>query len=124
MPTLSDTDLATRLRTWAKGDLCCEASVELLIRGVRGRLLNGPWVVVADKGRVWFSADIAVAEGGILSGGERCLLSIAASLADSVHVALADVLPALDAASTALVVAAVQHVAGIAGAFDTTGVPS
>lgn len=106
------TDTAEGLRRWAKGLYPHEAAVELLIRFSGGRLLAGEWIEPIEDGFVRFDVE-RVSEAGYLSGGERRVLEIAASLVGSRHeVALTDVLPGLDRAALELVLAAVAHAAG------------
>lgn len=108
---------AAALRTWADGDLALEGAVELLIRALRGRLLDGPWIRSHDYGSFWFDADSATQEDGVLSGGERRVLAVAASLASSDHpVDLRDALTGLDLESLVIVLDALAHVSGRSGA--------
>lgn len=106
------TTTAEDLRAWARGLLPLEAAVELLVTAVDGRLLTGPWVR-RDDGTCWFDPDIAAAECGALSGGERRLLAIAASLASSAHpVDLGDAITGLDPDALAAVLDALAHAGG------------
>lgn len=90
-------DRLEALRSWAQGDLALAASIELLGTAQDGRLLGGPWVRQVEADRLCFDADTAAAESGALSGGERRVLAIAASLASSDHpVALGDAITGLD----------------------------
>src|SRR5690606_33785510 len=77
--TMPDLTTADALRAWARCDLALEAAVELLADAVGGRLLHGPWVCRDEHGLLWFDPDVAAAEGGYLSGGERRVLAIASS---------------------------------------------
>lgn len=105
-------DRAEGLRAWAQGMTTLAAAAELLIR-CGPPLLTGPWVEHdPDRGRYWFNTE-AVEHGGSLSGGERRLLDLAASLASDEHtVVLGDVVTGLDRAHVALVLAAIAHAAG------------
>lgn len=113
--TTTRSTTAAGLRRWAKGVYASEAAVELLIRFNHGRLLHGPWIEHDDQhGRYWFSADMVPVDGGVLSGGERRVLEIAASLADpyAARIGLGDLLPGLDREALALVLSAVAHAGG------------
>lgn len=101
-----------QLRDWACGLLPFEAAADLIITGVNGRLLDGPWIR-HDGYHAWFDADIAAAECGSLSGGERRVLEIATSLVSSDHpVDLGDALTGLDRTNLDLVLAALAHAGG------------
>lgn len=103
------------LRAWAGGDVALEAAVELLVRPLGGRLLDGLWIRRHVSGGVWFDADLAALEGGYLSGGERRLLAIASSLASSDHpVDLRDAITGIDPAALQLVLEALAHAGGAA----------
>ncbi|MFC7622461.1 ABC transporter ATP-binding protein [Microlunatus sp. GCM10028923] len=104
-------DNATRLREWARGLYTTEAAAELLIRAMSGRLMNGPWIGCEDDGTVWFDTS-QVREAGYLSGGERRLLDLAASLSADRPVHLGDTLTGLDRSTVVLVLAAMAHAAG------------
>lgn len=101
------------LRDWARGLLPLEAAVGLIITACDGRLLCGPWTVSDDRGGLWFDPDIAAAEKGVLSGGERRVLEVAMSLASSDHpVDLADAICGLDPDALDHVLSALAHAAG------------
>lgn len=103
---------AAALREWAHGLYTTEAGVELLIRAWGGRLLSGPWISSdAANGTVWFDTR-KVREAGYLSGGERRLLDLAASITADRPVHLGDTLSGLERHATELVLAAVAHAAG------------
>lgn len=105
-------EIATGLRDWARGLLPLEAAVEVLIRAHHGRLLLGSWVKPRDEfgDGWWLDAACIDDASGCLSGGERRLLAIVASLADmECQVSLNDVIPGLDQPTTRLVLAAVAH---------------
>lgn len=102
---------ADGLRNWAAGSHAYTAAAELLIR--RAFLLNGPWVEYnADRQWWWFNAEQVHALSGELSGGERRLLSIAASLCDEFPIQLGDAVQGLDRENLSLVLAAIAHAAG------------
>jgi hypothetical protein len=109
---------------WAKGLLCLEAAVELLI-GHRSWLLREDFGQVAIEigrdvlaGRALASVDLVAAVeclgAGALpcSSGERQVLLVAASIAEGVPVDLREALSALDARTITLVARAVFDAAG------------
>jgi hypothetical protein len=112
------TDVPAALRAWAKGVYPIEAGVELLVRGFDGRFAEpgNPWIQHEDAaGRWWVNFPLIVDRIGVLSGGERRYLLIAASLGapnHSVHVDLGDVVGGMDRELTSLVLAAISHAAG------------
>lgn len=105
-----------QLRTWAKGSYPLVAATELLLRAFNGRFAKpgNPWVIKdAEYGNVWIDFEQIPENLDGLSGGERRLLMLAASLADvGVSVELGDVLPGLDREVLNLVLAAVAHAGG------------
>jgi hypothetical protein len=116
--------VAAGLRVWAKGLLCLEAAVELLI-GQRSWLLREDFGQVAIEvgrhvftGQALVSVDLVAAveslEAGALpcSSGERQVLLVAASIAEGVPVDLREALSALDASTIILVTRAVFHATG------------
>lgn len=104
--------MSTQLRQWAHGLLTFEAAADLIVTGANGRLLDGPWIRHDGNG-TWFDADIAAAECGSLSGGERRVLEIATSLVSGDHpVDLGDAVTGLDRANLDLVLAALAHAGG------------
>lgn len=113
-------EVTAGLRDWARGLLPLEAAVEVLIRAHHGRLLLGPWVKPRDEfgDGWWLDAACIAEESGCLSGGERRLLAIVASLADmECRVSLNDVIPGLDQPTSRLVIAAVAHSARLPDAW-------
>jgi hypothetical protein len=115
------------MRVWAKGLLCLEAAVELLIG-------HGVWPARADfaevaltAGRdgitgaamapVDFEAALAARRAGLLpcSAGEDQVLALAASIAAGVPVALGDLVSGLDEDNAVRVAIAVLHAAGFGG---------
>jgi hypothetical protein len=104
------------LRAWAKGSYTAEAATELLIRAFDGRFAapGNPWIHKStSSGANWINfAQIPELIGGV-SGGERRVLSLAASIAAvDVPVVLGDVLPGLDRHMLDLVLAAIAHASG------------
>lgn len=77
--------VTTGLRAWARGLLPLEAAVELIAAADGGRLLFGPWIRLDACGQHWFDPGVAAVEEGVLSGGERRVLTIAMSLASAEH---------------------------------------
>ena len=110
------------MRVWAKGILCLEAAVGLLIG-------HGSWLyhqdfldaaveMITESGREMAFVDFtaaadALAAGGLpCSAGERAVLQVAAGIAVGCPVNLEDALARMDAATAALVAGAVLHAAG------------
>ncbi len=109
MNTMSSTEEA--VRAWAEGLYPTEAGVELLIRA--GQIYDGaPWVI-ADGDRAWIDVDRLIEHTGGLSGGERRLVDVAASLLSPERpVDLNDAIPGMDRAGVDLVLAAIAHASG------------
>lgn len=116
-------DLAEALRTHARGLLCVQAAVELLI-GHQRWLLREDFVgrfvgLVPDTGDgaplavvSWRGAVRALTAGRLAcSDGEGCLLRIAASIAEGSPVDLGHFLSTLDGPGIGLVVEAVRRAA-------------
>ena len=105
-----------QLREWARGSYPLVAATELLLRAFGGRFarLGNPWVIKdAEYGNVWIDFERVPDHVDGLSGGERRLLMLAASLAGvGVTVDLGDILPGLDRRVLNLVLAAVAHAGG------------
>ena len=104
------------LRAWAKGLYPLEAAVELLVRVAGGRFAKpgNPWIQPCDQPGWWWLDASQINEDNLaaLSGGERRMLRIAASLAGGEPVNLSRVLPGLDREAMALVLAAMAHANG------------
>ena len=105
-----------QLRAWAKGSYPLVAATELLLRAFGGKFARegNPWVIKEPEyGNVCIDFEQIPENLGGLSGGERRLLMLAASLSDAgVPVELGDVLPGLDREVLNLVLAAVAHAGG------------
>ena len=112
---------------WAKGLLCLEAAVELLI-GNRSWLFREDFLEIAVEfgwevsGRrpmaaVDFVAVAGALEAGVLpcSGGEGRVLRIAASIAEGVPVDMREAVTGLDEDDAVLAAAAVLRAAGHRG---------
>lgn len=116
------------LREWARGLLPLEAATELLIR--TGWAAPGyAWIRREDDGRVWVDFESIPERIGALSGGEQRVLRIAASLGADSPIILGDELTGLDRTTTALVLAAIAHTAGVHTAgrsieVNTAGLPA
>lgn len=106
--------LSSDLRSWATGDYCYEAAVEMLLRGFSGRFAQtvNPWVC-SDKITGEISIDFASIPDliGGCSRNERQYLLFAASLAEGVRIDLADAIPGLEREAIQLILAAVAHAA-------------
>lgn len=115
-PSVSVGEVAAGLRLWAKGSYAEEAAVELLVRSFGGRLaaMGWPWVRRCGRpGWFWLDTEAIWTDAGVLSGGERRLLSIVAALAGGQPVPdLGGALAGLDRAHLELVLAAFAHAAG------------
>lgn len=126
MTTTSD-DVAAQLRSWARGMYTTEAGVELLIRS--GRVYAGaPWLHAEDT-RVSVDVDELLVSAGVLSGGERRLVEIAASLLSKDHpVDLGNAIAGIDRHGVELVLAALAHANGShehsGFAYDDEGTPT
>ncbi|TYL50444.1 hypothetical protein [Agromyces mariniharenae] len=104
------TEIATRVRAWAKGMYPTEAGAELLIR--HGAIHDGaPWLT-DHGGLTSIDTFVLLDETGAWSGGERRIVAIAASLLDGAPVDLCDIIPGLDRKNLALVLAAIAHANG------------
>ena len=120
---MNSIDVDGALRAHAAGSLAAMAAAELLIAGrwaerddfaglvtVTAGPGCGPAVAVVD----W---EAAVAPGGLcLSGGERRMLRVTASLAAGIPVDLRDAVAGLDARNARLVAGAVLAASGHRGA--------
>jgi hypothetical protein len=110
------------MRAWAKGLLCLEAAVGLLIgHGTwlyRQDFLDRAVEMIPESGREMACVDFtaaadALAAGGLpCSAGERAVLQVAAGIAAGCRFSLEDALTSMDAASAVLVADAVLHAAG------------
>jgi hypothetical protein len=115
-PHDSDPDVVAGLRAWARGLYATEAAVELLARFHGGRFAQPghPWIMTdPGEGWCWLEPDQLTGPATTgLSGGERRLLAIVASLAGGRPVDLSDTLTGLDRDTIGLVIAAVAHASG------------
>jgi hypothetical protein len=110
------------MRAWAKGLLCLEAAVGLLIgHGAwlyRADFLDAAVEMTAEPGRVMAFVDFTAAAEALAAGdlpcsaGEKAVLQVAAGIAAGCQVNLEEALSSMDAANAALVADAVLHAAG------------
>ncbi|MDT0164471.1 ABC transporter ATP-binding protein [Actinotalea sp. AC32] len=108
-----DARTSTRLRQWAAGRPPAQAAVELVLRAFRGRFADPglPWVRV-DGDVTWLDPDTLRDHAAVLSGGERRLLFVVASLLDERPLDIVDVATGLDRENLQLVLAALAHAGG------------
>jgi hypothetical protein len=116
------TQITAALRACAAGFYSDEAGTELLIS--HGGFLHRPdftrfvdtFACITDGTPMaqidWQTLHSARGEGLPLSGGERRILKIAASLAAGHPVSLRDAIPGLDDRNLELVTTAIRHAAG------------
>lgn len=111
--TLDADTPADLLREWARGRTDLTAATELLIRSGFAQSWR-PWVHEREYGGYWIDfATIPDLVGG-MSGGQRRLLLLAASLGgDDVAVSLSDNVPGLDREATELLLAAIAAANGM-----------
>lgn len=108
----------TGLREWALCLPAREAAVELLLGACHGALSDGPWIRTDNRGHTWFDPNVATAEAGYLSGGERRVLSIATSLVSNNYpVDLGDAITGLDLGELRLVLKAFAHAGDASSVF-------
>lgn len=110
----TETITGAALRAWARGGYGTEAATELLIRALHGRFASPsqPWIRIEDDGTCWIDWDrINPDTTGALSGGERRLLAIAASIGGGQPVNLNDAVT-IDRNTLDLVLAAIAHASG------------
>lgn len=108
-----DTRTSTRLRQWAAGLLPVEAAVEIVLRAFGGRFADPalPWVRL-DGDITWLDPDSVREHAAVLSGGERRLLFVVASLLDERPLDVVDIVTGLDRQNLHLVLAAFAHAGG------------
>ena len=106
---------AEGLRRWANGSPSSQAAVIILTEACRGRLVEAMGSCIefdAEHGicfPIW--EDMPEASRG-MSGGERRLIALAASLGSNRPVGLEDACSGLDEFNAAVVVAAIAQAAG------------
>jgi hypothetical protein len=112
--------LAGALRAAAAGSYPDEAGTELLIRhgGILARqdfrafVHAGTGITGPATAMAWIDWDAAITARLPLSGGERRILQLAASIAAGTPAALRETIPGLDTRNLALVTTAIRHAAG------------
>jgi len=111
-PTRSNDEHLAALREWARGSTTLVAATEPLIR--TGFAQEGrPWIHYDEIARrPWVDFDEIPELSGGMSGGQRRLLRIAASLGGTTPIILADEVAGLDRVWTELVSIAIVHAAG------------
>lgn len=111
---MSNAQVHESLRQWAHGTYPLEAAIELLVRAHAGRFAREEWAwIEPHDDRFTLNAErITPDTTGVLSGGERRLLRIAAALAGAAPSNLYEDVPGLDRHTLDLVLAAIAHAAG------------
>jgi len=105
------TTLAYRLQNAAKGTYPTEAAAVIITRALNGRLITKLAPAIDDQpteDMAFINWNIAVCDG-LLSGGERRLVAIAASLATRRQINLAEDLTGLDDTNASIVLDALAH---------------
>lgn len=114
--TTTTMDTHAKLREGAKGIYTSEAGVELLIRAGFA-YHRAPWI--RDHGSTaTIDTKILLEESGVLSGGERRIIRLAASLLTGILVDLNYSVTGLDRTRTQLVLAAISHATGTHDGYD------
>jgi hypothetical protein len=109
---MSTEDHEAALREWARGMTTLVAATELLIRTGFAQAWR-PWIHHDENThRPWVDFDEILNLSGALSGGERRVLSIVASLGGTTPIVLGDEVAGLDRRWTELVSTAIIHAAG------------
>jgi hypothetical protein len=106
--------ITAALRARAAGLYPDEAGTELLI-GHGGLLDRDDFSAFMHAGTTpmaWIDRDAATAAQLPLSGGERRILQLAASIAGGIPASLRDTIPGLDDRNLQLVITAILHAAG------------
>lgn len=111
---MTGTPVTESLRRWARGVYPIEAAVELLIRAHGGRFAREgwPWIEPREDRFVLVAEQITEDSIGVLSGGERRILRVVASLAGGCPTNLYEDVAGLDRGSLDLVLAAIAHAGG------------
>ena len=112
-PTCGPATLADKLNIYAFGICHLEAANHILTRAVQGRLLDTLRLAWEDNEAAEIDWPATVEGAGYLSGGERRLLGVAASLGSGHPVNLTDALGGLDTWNAQVVVDAIAHAAGV-----------
>jgi hypothetical protein len=112
-PTCGPATLANKVHLQAFGTSHLEAAAHILTRCGQGRLLDALRLVWEDDEAAEIDWPATLESTGYLSGGERRLLALAASLGSGHLVDLADALTGLDTWNGQAVVDAIAHAAGV-----------
>ncbi|MGB5759090.1 MAG: hypothetical protein WBM50_19410 [Acidimicrobiales bacterium] len=112
-PTCGPATLADKLNSYAFGIPHLEAASHILTRSLQGRLLDTLQLAWEDDEAAEIDWPATLAGAGYLSGGERRLLALAASLGSGHPVDLVDALTGLDTWNAQVVVDAIAHAAGV-----------
>ena len=112
--------ITAALRASAAGLYPDEAGTELLIshggflhrRDFAAFVHTGTSISDGTSPMAWIDWDAAITARLPLSGGERRILQLAASIAGGTPVALREAIPGLDTRNLQLVITALQHAAG------------
>jgi hypothetical protein len=112
-PTCGPATLADKVHLYAFGTAHLEAAAHILTRAVQGRLLDTLRLVWEDDEAAEIDWPATLESTGYLSGGERRLLNLAATLGSGHPVDLADCLGGLDTHNAQVVVDAIAHAAGV-----------
>lgn len=111
-----DSVTVSGLRAWARGAYAEEAGVELLVRAFGGRFAQQgcPWIRPCERaGWFWVDTEAITSSSDGLSGGERRVLAVVASLIGSDPLESFDwLLAGLDRDNLTLVLAALSHAGG------------
>ena len=111
-PTSSSDEHLAALREWARGSRTLVAATELLIRAGFAQDWR-PWVHHDELAqRPWVDFDAIPELSGGMSGGQRRLLRVAASLGGTTPIILGDEVVGIDRAWTELVSIAIVQAAG------------
>jgi hypothetical protein len=118
--TSTEGGLASELRNWARGAPWAQAAVELLVKGVRGRLVyrGAPWIQqlgTGADGRLYARIDPEklIGQAGPLSSGERLVAKVVANLLDDETLVPLGDLGRLDPGEARIVLGALRQAAGL-----------
>ena len=112
--------VSAALRAHAAGIYPDEAGTELLIShggfltrdDFRALVHAGTSITGGITPMAWIDWDAAITAQLPISGGERRILQLAASIAGGIPASLRDAIPGLDYRNLKLVITAIQHAAG------------
>ena len=112
-PICPPRSLAAKLLAQASGFRPAEAAIIMLIGALDGRLLDAVTLLGANDQTAEIDWPATLTSTSYLSGGERRLMALAASLGSGEPVDLADNLTGLDSRSADVVVEAIAHATGV-----------